>query len=798
VTTAHHLAAWAVAPRAQPAARVADRVERIRPRTVPVPLRRAVLPPLLARLALALLVACLVAPCPSARAGWSAETTGAASSSLQAIACPSATACFAVQYGAGIVRRATGGVWSTTAATGSSASFYAIGCWDTTHCLVAGSAGTLLFTADGGGSWTAESGPDTTTTLYGVSCPSAGTCVAVGTGGAVWSSAAVADGATAAWTAQTAGSGTLSAVSCVSAGECWAGGAAIYTNRSGTWVSSLTPAQAVEGLSCPAAGTCVAAGANGLITRTANAGTSWTTQSSGTTAELTSVSCADATHCVAAGAAGTVVGTADGGTTWAREAAGLAAKVTGVACATAASCRLVTAWTSGVNSEGEARSTADGGGWGWTAASSGTTGNLRAVTCPDARTCQAVGDAGTVVTSTDGGLTWTRSTLSTVNLYSVACVSTSGCVSGGTNGTTYFYDGRNLATGSTGSTSTVTGLACPSDTVCFATDSGGRIYKSVTGGRTWGTAQLAAGVALQSVACGDTTHCTAVGASASSAWYTTDGATWTATGSAAGDQLRGVACPALSACLAVGLNGVAAGSDGGATFTARSTGIGSPTGLLGVACRTAAVCAAVGQSGTMLSTTDGGVSWSSLAPLTSSHLNGVTMPTTTTGVAVGDGGRLYRLVDLSGMTCSGGSLTTTPPATIAFPSVSLAGPLSATATAAIGVDDETSAHSGWAITATSTQFVNGSRRLPATATTITGVSMVAGAGSCAPARSGLSYPITLPAASTAPAAVRIATALSNTGVGPTTVTPTFALAVPANGYAGSYASTWTLSVTSGP
>lgn len=754
---------------------------------------RPALPPILA-----LVAACLLAACPSARAAWTPEATGATSASLQAISCPSPGTCYAVQYGAGRVRKVTGGTWSLVAATGSAANFYAIGCWDTAHCLVAGSGGTLLYTDDGGGTWANEPGPDTTTTLYGVSCPAAGTCVAVGTGGAVWSSSTVADGTAASWTAQTAGSATLNAVSCATATECWAAGSAIYTNRSGAWAAGATPAQAINGISCPVAGTCVAAGANGLVTRTTDGGATWTTPSSGTTAALNAVSCADATHCVAAGAAGTVVGTADGAT-WARETAGLAADVTGVSCATTTSCRLVTAWASGVNAEGEARSTSDGGGWGWTTASSGATVTLRAVTCPTAKVCQAVGDAGTVSTSTDAGLTWTKASLSSVNLYAVACISTSACVSGGTGGTTYFYDGTTLTTGSTGTTSaTVTGLACPSETVCFAADSAGKIYKSANKGKTWSAAQLSAGSALQAISCSDTTHCTAVGASTTSAWYTTDGATWTATASAVGAGLRGASCPAVSACVAVGLNGVAATTDGGAAFTSRATGVTSPTALLSVACRSDTACAAVGQSGTMLSTTDGGATWASLAPIANTNINGVTMPSTTTGIAVGDSGKLYRLVDLSGAACQAGGLTATPPATIAFPSVSLAGPLSATATSTMTVDDQTPAHSGWSISATSTQFVSGTRKLPVTATTITGVGMAPGAGSCSPARSGLSYPITLPAATTAPAAVRIASAMSGTGVGPTTVTPTFALAVPANGYAGSYTSTWTLSVTSGP
>ena len=198
-------------------------------------LRPAVLPPILARLAFALVAACLLGPCPSARAAWTPEATGATGSSLQAIACPSSATCFAVQDGAARVRKVAGGTWGPTAATGSSATLYGIGCWDPAHCLAAGAGGTLLYTGDGGDTWAAETGPDAATTLYGVSCPAAGTCVAVGAGGAVWSSSTVGDGAAAGWAAQSAGSATLNAVACVTATDCWAAGASIYTNRGGTW-----------------------------------------------------------------------------------------------------------------------------------------------------------------------------------------------------------------------------------------------------------------------------------------------------------------------------------------------------------------------------------------------------------------------------------------------------------------------------------------------------------------------------------------------------------------------------------
>jgi hypothetical protein len=56
----------------------------------------------------------------------------------------------------------------------------------------------------------------------------------------------------------------------------------------------------------------------------------------------------------------------------------------------------------------------------------------------------------------------------------------------------------------------------------------------------------------------------------------------------------------------------------------------------------------------------------------------------------------------------------------------------------------------------------------------------------------------LPAASTAPAAVKLFNAAANTGGGPSTVTLTYVLTAPARTFTGTYTSTWTFSIVSGP
>lgn len=152
------------------------------------------------------------------------------------------------------------------------------------------------------------------------------------------------------------------------------------------------------------------------------------------------------------------------------------------------------------------------------------------------------------------------------------------------------------------------------------------------------------------------------------------------------------------------------------------------------------------------------------------------------------------------LTCGSGSLTITPPASTSFSGVTLTGAnRTGTASVALTPSDLTGNALGWNIQATSTTFTNGaSRTLPTAATTVTGATSTAGSGTCTSPTNTIVYPVTLPAAATAPTAVKVYTAAVGTGSGAMTVTLSFQLAVPASAYAGSYSSTWTFTSASGP
>jgi hypothetical protein len=107
------------------------------------------------------------------------------------------------------------------------------------------------------------------------------------------------------------------------------------------------------------------------------------------------------------------------------------------------------------------------------------------------------------------------------------------------------------------------------------------------------------------------------------------------------------------------------------------------------------------------------------------------------------------------------------------------------------------ANNGWSLQVTSTDYSSGTHALPASATEITQVAVGSCTGSSCPTNS-VGLPVTVPAAATAPTAVKFFDAAAGTGTATVTITPTFETSVPGNSYAGSYQATITFSAVVGP
>jgi len=118
----------------------------------------------------------------------------------------------------------------------------------------------------------------------------------------------------------------------------------------------------------------------------------------------------------------------------------------------------------------------------------------------------------------------------------------------------------------------------------------------------------------------------------------------------------------------------------------------------------------------------------------------------------------------------------------------------------LDVSDATGSGAGWSLGISATPFTTGGpagHALPADAMTITGVVAACASGTCTDPVNAVAYPLTVPTG-TEVQPVPFFTAAPGTGMGAFTVSPTVEIAIPANAYAGSYTTTITLSIVSGP
>lgn len=460
---------------------------------------------------------------------------------------------------------------------------------------------------------------------------------------------------------------------------------------------------------------------------------------------------------------------------------------------------------------------------GWSAETSPTSSPLLGVSCPDASDCWAVGGgsgSGKIIHTSNGAAsspTWSVQTppAGAFSQYNdVDCVSVSDCWA---VGSVYNVAPLIAATTDGGSTWTaqappepvtvaLQGLSCPGASNCIAV--GGMlgtfptIVSTTDGGATWTpqTAPTTTHTQLNDVDCPSTDVCFAVGGKNGTATIiatTNGGATWTAQTPPVADgvALNGIACPSTSVCFAVGnaITGtgeIVATTNGGATWSYQSDG--TAKALNDVSCWDATDCVAVGSSGTIVGTSNG-TGWSWQTSGTSRPLYNVDV-SKATGKAVGAGSTI-----LGYRGCAAGGLSFTPPATLSWPSTALTGrDRSITTPLTLSPNDQTGSGAGWNVTATSTTFASGTRTLPTTAAQITAASVSSGSGTCSLPVNQINYPVTVPAAASAPAAVKVFDAATGSGAGPVTVVLTANLDVPGNARVGTYASTWTLTLASGP
>jgi hypothetical protein len=150
---------------------------------------------------------------------------------------------------------------------------------------------------------------------------------------------------------------------------------------------------------------------------------------------------------------------------------------------------------------------------------------------------------------------------------------------------------------------------------------------------------------------------------------------------------------------------------------------------------------------------------------------------------------------------SGSTLSVSSSSTPSFSANLDNGDSTPTYTIALATQDTRGTGAGWNETITSTQFTTGAPNnytLATNASTLTGVAVANGPGTNTPPSNSVTYPVAVPAGATAPTPVKFFNAAANSGMGKFTLTPTIAVFVPQNTYAGTYTSTVTIAIASGP
>ncbi|MDA8184959.1 MAG: hypothetical protein M0035_11125 [Actinomycetota bacterium] len=281
---------------------------------------------------------------------------------------------------------------------------------------------------------------------------------------------------------------------------------------------------------------------------------------------------------------------------------------------------------------------------------------LQGISCPSATDCVAVGSTYAPAPSGGSGVMITGAEV---------LLSTNG--------------GQAWATGTAPSGASLTAVACPTSTTCFAAGNTTGTNSmpvpiaavSTDAGQSWTLQSLPASsssstseVQLRSISCATATACVAVGfvlapsstgtMSESPAIYSTSdgGSTWSAEpapSAASGIGVNSVACTSTAACVAVGDNSMVAypgsgttqvaeiltTSDGGSTWAAQQAT--SESMLASVACPSASTCYAAGvpsaSSSAVLVTTDGGSTWSPTSGSPQAENAVIACPTTSECVA---------------------------------------------------------------------------------------------------------------------------------------------------------------------
>jgi photosystem II stability/assembly factor-like uncharacterized protein len=401
---------------------------------------------------------------------------------------------------------------------------------------------------------------------------------------------------------------------------------AIYAN---TWTYTTADGGTLSASSFVSASTGWAVGDGGKILKTTDGGASWSVQNAGTSSNLKDVSFVSATQGWAVGADGEIIATSDGGRTWRHQQATTTDPGTGFSVPVSVNLygvKFVSA-TKGV-AVGDAQTIllTTNGGTTWQQVFGGSsTGALYDVCFVNASSGWAVGTASTILHTTDGGSTWTPQTVPASQRPNSSVVDYLNILQA-----VYFVDSNNgwavgvsgwvLNTTDGGATWTwkkitnftrnLFSVFFANSTTGWAAGAQGQVVKTTNGGASW-TITAPTSFDLMNVTglAGNVNNLWAAGRGGLTLYSTNGGGAWTRPGTASTTTYNTVWFSDSAHGWVVGDSSVALRTvNGGATWT--SIRAGSPgSALQDVQFINANEGWVVGQYGTLVHTTDGGQTW---------------------------------------------------------------------------------------------------------------------------------------------------------------------------------------------
>jgi len=394
-----------------------------------------------------------------------------------------------------------------------------------------------------------------------------------------------------------------------------------------------------------------AAGSNGTLLKTSDGGLNWTALDAGTATDLTGVSFVTTDTGWVVGLSGLIKKSVDGGTTWVSQTASTTPA--------ARNFRGVSFFNSNVGVAvgdlGTATSTINytsDGGTTWRQANTTATVGLSGVWMTSATTGWAVGGAGALLKTTNGGASWTLQPAFTAAGLSAVAFAPDG-LNGYVVGNAALPNWTAYRTTNGGTTWTaVTGLGTTGAINLFGVSvldannavvigANGQIRRTRNGGTVWlnQSQNQVGGAGLRAIKLIDTTTAKTVGDNGMFFYTVNDGNEWFSLNP--GSTARFYASSFIDANRGwvVGASGtIMRTQDAGLSWQSQAAGI---TNWFGVHMFDSTHGWVVGDAGALKRTVDG-QNWQVLNSGTTSQLNGVRFSSLTNGVIVGNGGLIRR------------------------------------------------------------------------------------------------------------------------------------------------------------